>query len=103
MFKKKLKRISREVIGYLKVRGNNARDADELTMIVSYGYSKLEQCEWYMDILRRGGDKKYIVPQSLEELESVRDSISRTLDEITKQPAFRVKGSIYDRRSGLPE
>lgn len=102
MFKKKLKRVSKEVIGYLKVRGANARDADELTMIVSYGYSKLEQCEWYMDLLRRG-DKKYIVPQSMEELESVRDSISQVLDEITKQPTFRVKGSIYDRSGRTPE
>ena len=39
MFEKKLKRISREIIGYIKIRGANSRDADELTMIVSFGYS----------------------------------------------------------------
>lgn len=95
MFKKKLKRISREVIGYIKVRGINARDADELTMIVSYGYSKLEQCDWYMSLLR-SGNKKYVVPQSLEELKSIRDEIKSVLDEISSQPPFRRKGSVQN-------
>lgn len=72
---------------FKSVNIKHGRDADELTMIVSYRYSKLEQCEWYINILRQG-DKKYIVPQSLEELESVQDSISRTLDELTNQPTF---------------
>lgn len=95
MFEKRLKRISREVVGYIKVRGINARDADELTMIVSYGYSKLERCDWYISLLR-SGSKKYIVPQSLEELQSIRDEIKSVLDEISSRPAFGRKGSIQD-------
>lgn len=93
MFEKKLKRISRETVGYVKVRGRNARDADELTMIVSYGYSNLERCDWYISLLR-SGDKKYIVPQSLEELKSIRDELKNVLDEISSRPAFRQKGVI---------
>ena len=95
MFKKKLKRISREVIGYIKVRGVNARDADELTMIVSYGYSKLELCDWYISILC-DGNEKYVVPQSLEELKSIRSEIKSVLDEISSQPSFRRKGSVQN-------
>lgn len=95
MFEKKLKRISRETIGYVKVRGTNARDVDELSMIVSYGYSQLERCSWYIDILR-SGSKKYIVPQSLEDLESIRDELKAVLDEISSRPAFRQKGSVQD-------
>lgn len=96
MFRKRLKRISREVIGYLRIRGANARDADELTMVVSYGYSKLEQCEWYMDLLRRE-DRKYMVPQSLDELKSIRDEIQQTLDNLTEKPYFRIRGSVRNR------
>lgn len=102
MFKKKLKRISKEVIGYIKIRGMNARDADELTMIVSFGYSKLEQCEWYMEIIQRK-DKKYIVPQSYAELKSIRDDIQNILDELTNRPTFRMKGSIYNRNGDYTE
>ena len=94
LFKKKLKRISVSVIGYVKIRGANARDADELTMIVSYGYAKAEQCEWYMDIIQREDDR-YVVPQSYAELDNIRKQLYSILDELTKKPFFRQKGSIY--------
>ena len=97
LLKKKLKRISRESIGYVKVRGMNARDADELAMIVSYGYYVAEKCEWYMDIIQRQDDR-YIVPQTYAELDSIRKDMYRTLDELMKDPVFRSRGSIYQTR-----
>ena len=97
MFKKKLKRISRESIGYVKVRGSNARDADELAMIVSYGYYVAEKCEWYMDIIQREDDR-YIVPQSYAELDSIRKEMYRVLDELMRDPIFRSRGSVYKTR-----
>lgn len=94
IFRKKLKRISRECIGYVKVRGMNARDADELTMIVSYGYSIAEKCEWYMDIIQRE-DNRYVVPQTYAELESIKDQMYKVLDDLMKDPIFRQRGSIF--------
>lgn len=97
-FRKKLRRISKSVIGYIKVKGSNARDADELTMYVSYGYSVAERCEWYMDIIERQDDR-YIVPQTFQELSTIKDGLYKVLDEVTKQPFFRSKGSIF--RNGV--
>lgn len=92
--RKKLKRISKAVVGYVKVKGANARDADELTLFVSYGYSQAERCEWYIDIIDREDDR-YIVPQTRKDLEWIRDELYKVLDEITKKPFYRHKGSIY--------
>ena len=100
LFRKKLKRISRNAVGYVKVRGANARDADELTMIVCYGYSVAERCEWYMDIIQREDDR-YIVPQSYAELESIKKDMYHALDELTRKPFFRQKGSIYTSAAGI--
>jgi hypothetical protein len=97
-FRKRLRRINKGVIGYIKVRGLNARDADELTMYVSYGYSVAERCEWYMDIIEREDDR-YIVPQSYQELSRIKDELYKVLDELTKKPFFRAKGSIL--RDGI--
>lgn len=97
LLKKKLKRISRETIGYVKVRGANARDADELTMVISYGYYIAEKCEWYMDIIQREDDR-YVVPQTYSELESIKNEMYRTLDSLMKDPVFRKRGSVYSNR-----
>lgn len=97
LFRKKLKRISRESIGYVKVRGANARDADELTMIISYGYYVAEKCEWYMDIIQREDDR-YVVPQTYAELENIKNEMYRTIDSLMKDPIFRKRGSIYSNR-----
>ena len=95
VFRKKLKRISKESVAYVKIRGMNAPDADTLSMVIAYGYSVLERCEWYMELIQTKNDR-YIVPQSYGELDSIRVAMENVLDKLLENPVVRKRNPIHD-------
>lgn len=72
--KKKLKRISYDTVSYILIEAEAIRDANDKQMISSYCLGKLEMVEWYLELLEKGSEK-YIVPQSKEQLERIRDQL----------------------------
>ena len=71
---KKLKRIPSDLVSYITIETEAIRDANDKMMISSYCISWLDKVNWYLELLEVGS-KKYIVPQSKEHLEMVRDQL----------------------------
>ena len=71
---KKLKKIPYDLVSYIQIETEAIRDANDKMMISSYCLSKLELVNWYLELLEVGS-KKYVVPQSKEHLEMVRDQL----------------------------
>ena len=74
MFKKKLKKIPYDLVSYIQIETEAIKDFNDKQMISSYCLHKLEVVNWYLDLLEKGSNK-YIVPQSKEHLEMVRDQL----------------------------
>ena len=72
--KKKLKRIPYDVVSYVLIEAEGIKDANDKQMISSYCLHKLEMVNWYLELLENGS-KKYIVPQSKAQLETLRDQL----------------------------
>ena len=72
--RKKLKKIPYDLVSYIQIETEAIRDANDKMMISSYCLSKLELVNWYLELLEVGS-KKYVVPQSKEHLEMVRDQL----------------------------
>lgn len=72
--KKKLKKIPIDLVSYIQIETEAIKDFNDKQMISSYCLSKLEMVNWYLELLEVGS-KKYIVPQSREHLEMVRDQL----------------------------
>ena len=81
MFKKRLKTIPADLVSYIQIETEAIRDANDKMMISSYCLGKLELVNWYLELLEVGS-KKYIVPQSKEYLEMVRDQLMACHKEI---------------------
>lgn len=71
---KKLKKIPSDLVSYITIETEAIRDANDKMMISSYCISWLDKVNWYLELLETGS-KKYIVPQSKEHLETVRDQL----------------------------
>lgn len=71
---KKLKRIPSDLVSYITIETEAISDANDKMMISSYCISWLDKVNWYLELLEVGS-KKYIVPQSKEHLEMVRDQL----------------------------
>ena len=73
-------------------------DANDKMMISSYCLHKLEVVNWYLQLLEEGSEK-YIVPQSKEKLESIRDQLmachkeimSTKISKSSKRPLLDIK------------
>ena len=72
--RKKLKRIPYDLVSYIQIETEAIKDANDKMMISSYCLKYLRDVEWYIELLRVGSEK-YIVPQSLPELENIRDQL----------------------------
>ena len=73
--RKKLKKIPYDLISYIQIETEAIRDANDKMMISSYCLAKLELVNWYLELLE-AGSKKYIVPQSRAQLETIRDQLT---------------------------
>ena len=74
MFKKRLKKIPYDLVSYIQIETEAIRDYNDKQILSSYCLHKLEVVNWYLELLEVGS-KKYIVPQSKEYLERVRDQL----------------------------
>lgn len=78
---KKLKKIPYDLVSYIQIETESIEDANDKMMISSYCLHKLEVVDWYLQLLETES-KKYIVPQSKEHLEMVRDQLIACHKEI---------------------
>lgn len=83
LFVKKLKKIPTDLVAYISIETDAIRDANDKMMIASYCLSKLEIVEWYIELLEVGS-KKYIVPHTLPQLNSIRTQLLACYDRIMK-------------------
>ena len=74
MFKKTLKKIPADLVPYIQIETEAIQDANDKMMISSYCLHKLEIVNCYLELLEVGS-KKYIVPQSKAQLETLRDQL----------------------------
>ena len=92
MMKKKLKKIPIDLVSYIQIETEAIKDFNDKHMISSYCLGKLEMVNWYLELLEVGA-RKYIVPQSREHLEMVRDQLMECHKQIMsvniKNPADR--------------
>lgn len=89
---KKLERISYDTVSYIQIETEAIRDFNDKQMISSYCLHKLELVNWYIE-LKRTGSEKYIVTQSLQELQDIRSQLKACHKQIMsvkiKNPADR--------------
>ena len=72
--KKKLKKIPYDLVAYIQIETEAIKDSNDKMMISSYCLGKLELVNWYIQLLETGSEK-YVVPQSKEYLEGIRDQL----------------------------
>lgn len=70
----KLKKIPYNLVSYVQIETEAIRDVNDNMMISSYCRHKLELVNWYLELIEVGS-KKYIVQQSREHLERVRNQL----------------------------
>lgn len=92
---KKLKKIPADLVSYVQIEGEAIRDANDKQMIVSYAYGKIEMIDWYIELLTVGS-KKYIVPQSREHLENVKQQLLAAIKKIMDTPIPKADRPIID-------
>jgi spore germination protein GerM len=95
---KKLKRIDSGVVSYVRINGQAAKDHNDKMLAVSYAHSKLNICEWYIELLD-SGSKKYAVPHTREYLVSIKNQLLAAIEEIINAPVNQGGKSS----SGYPE
>jgi len=83
--KKKLKKIPYDLLSYIQIEGEAIKDSNDKQMIVFYAYKKLELVEWYIELLTVGS-KKYIVPQSMEQLSGIKQQLQSLIKRIMDTP-----------------
>ena len=83
--KKKLKKIPSDLLAYIQIEGEAIKDSNDKQMIISYAYKKLELVEWHIELLTVGS-KKYIVPQSMEQLSSIKQQLQSLIKKIMDTP-----------------
>jgi len=71
---KKLKKFPSDLIAYITIETEAIRDYNDKLMIASYTASKLEICEWYIELLDIGS-KNYIVPYTKDQLQRFRTQL----------------------------
>lgn len=82
---KKLKKIPKDLVAYITIEAECIRDANDKMMIASYCLSKLEIVEWYIELLEVGS-KKYIVPHTRAELNTIHTQLLACYKKILDTP-----------------
>lgn len=80
---KKLRKIPYDLVSYIMIETEAIRDANDKMMISSYCLGKLKTVEWYIELLHVGSEK-YIVPQGLSELETIRAQLKACHEQIMR-------------------
>nr|DAF63256.1 MAG TPA: peptidase [Myoviridae sp. ctXXl13] len=86
IFKKKLKKIDKFTPDYIRIRMGDMKTNDDKLLLISYIHSKIDIIDFYLDILKDPElSKKYIVPNSTNELNNMRKDLERSRELILKQ------------------
>ena len=86
IFKKKLKKIDKFTPDYIRIRMGDMKTNDDKLLLVSYIHSKIDLIDFYLDILKDPElSKKYIIPNSTNELINMRKDLERSRELILKQ------------------
>ena len=67
----KLKKIPIDLVSYIQIETEAISDSNDKQILSSYCLGKLEMVNWYIELLEVGS-KKYIVPHSKQQLETIR-------------------------------
>ena len=82
---KKLKKIPKDLVAYITIEAECIKDANDKMMIASFCLSKLEIVEWYLELLEVGS-KKYIVPHTKAELDTIHTQLLACYKKIMDTP-----------------
>ena len=92
---KKLPKLETYTLDYIQVEMTKMKSQDDKLLLVSYLHSKLDICQYYLDILDNPKyAKKYAVPHTREYLVNYRTKLLQLRTEILKYP-------IEEKRYGL--
>lgn len=80
---KKVERISYDTVSYIQIETEAIRDFNDKQMISSYCLHKLELVNWYIELIKVGSEK-YIVTQSLQELQDIRSQLKACHEQIMR-------------------
>lgn len=92
---KKLKKIPKDTVAYITIEAECIRDANDKMMIASYCLSKIEIVEWYLELLEVGS-KKYIVPHTKPELQTMHTQLLACYKKIMDTPIPKQDRPIID-------
>lgn len=80
---KNLKRIEPYEIDYITIKMKDIRSNNDKLMLITYAYSKLDIIQYYISILKNPvKSKKYRIPYSMDELISLKEHLTHTIDAI---------------------
>lgn len=92
---KKLPKLDQYVLDYIQVEMQKMQSQDDKLMMLSYTYSKINMCQYYIDILSNPKyAKKYSVPHTIEYLRNYMDRLQRLRMDILKYPIPEKKYGI---------
>ena len=81
--RKGLKPIDPSELDYILIKMKSIETNDDKMMLVSYAHSKLDIVEYYISLLNNPKmNKKYSVPYTMSELESLRTRLKTMIDQI---------------------
>jgi hypothetical protein len=90
---KKLKRIPSDLVAYVQIEGEAIKDANDKHIIAAYAYQKLDEINWYIELLDEGS-KKYIVPQSRSHLVGIKTQLESAIKKIMDTPLPKTDRAI---------
>ena len=82
---KSLKKIPADVVSYVIIEGEAIRDANDKMLIVSYAQGKIETIDYYISLID-SRSQNYIVPQSREQLVSLKQQLLAAIKTIMDRP-----------------
>ena len=92
---KNLKKIDPAELDYILVQMEGIRNHNDKMMLISYIYNKLDNIQYYMDILSSPKlSKKFYVPHTYEQLEQMKERLLSYRDAI-------IKYKIPDRNTNI--
>lgn len=84
--KKKLTPVTQAQIDYIRARMQDMKTNDDRVMLITYANSKLDLCNYYLDIYKNPElSKKFIIPNTERQLLSFQQQLNDIREEIIKK------------------
>lgn len=91
---KKMKRIDPMDFDYIELDTKNIKSNDDKMALISFIYSRLNIIDYYIEILNSPQAKKYYIPHTLQELQSMKERLMKTKDFVMNYTIPEVKYGI---------